>query len=302
MVPLAFWNWAIPQVKAEYPNIIFIAETYNPNEYYNYIFTGKFDYLYDKVGLYDTLRAIICHGQPASTLTNCWQRVEGIGEYMLRFLENHDEQRVASHFFTGDARKALPAMLVTTAMNQGPVMIYAGQELGEKATGATGFSGDDGRTSIFDYTAIPTLQQWNNGGRFNDKKLTDVQKKLRADYSQILNFAAHSNTLAKGAFYDLMWANADRPSTNRCYLFLRYTNVETLLFVCYFDAQEIDLQLHIPAHAFDTMCLPAGKSYTLTPLLHHTGSVELSTNHELTLKIKDFAYEIFRFSENDVHL
>jgi glycosidase len=297
MVPLAFWAWALPQVKARYPEIIFIAETYHPEEYYNYIFNGKFDYLYDKVGLYDTMRAVMCHGLPASAITNCWQRVEGIGDSMLRFVENHDEQRVASSFFAGDARKALPAMLVSAAMNQGPVMIYAGQEVGEKAEGATGFSGDDGRTSIFDYTSVPALRQWNNGGRFDGQLLSDAQKQLRADYQQLLNVVGTSNTVAKGAFYDLMWANTGRPFIDRCYLFLRYTNTETLLFVCYFDAPDAKLHIHIPAHAFEMMYLPSGRGYVLTPLLHGADTVELSTDNELTVTMKNFGYEIYRFSE-----
>jgi glycosidase len=31
MVPVEFWEWAIPQVKKKYPKILFIAEVYNPN-------------------------------------------------------------------------------------------------------------------------------------------------------------------------------------------------------------------------------------------------------------------------------
>ena len=60
MVPCEFWGWVIPQVKAHYPKLLFIAEVYNPNEYRNYLHNGHFDYLYDKVGLYDTLRALTC--------------------------------------------------------------------------------------------------------------------------------------------------------------------------------------------------------------------------------------------------
>jgi glycosidase len=297
MVPRAFWSWVIPQVKSIYPDIIFIAEIYEPDEYHNYIFHGKFDYLYDKVGLYDTLRAVMCHGQSGATITNCWQRVEGIGDSMLRFIENHDEQRVASRFFAGDPRKALSAMVVSAAMNQGPVMIYAGQELGEKAEGATGFSGDDGRTSIFDYTSIPTIQRWINGGRFDGSRLTSEEKQLREDYKKLLNFVANSNTVAKGAFYDLMWANTGRPYLDRCYMFLRYTNKETLLFGCYFGDQEVDLHIHIPTHAFEAMYLPSGKEYLLTPVFNHTEAVEMSSDNEVKIRVKPFSYEIYRFSE-----
>lgn len=140
MVPCEFWGWAIPQVKEQHPELIFIAEVYNPNEYRNYIFNGHFDYLYDKVGLYDTLRAVTCGYGSATAITNCWQSVDDIQPHMLNFLENHDEQRIASDFFAGDARKALPALLVSACMNTNPMMIYFGQELGERGMDSEGFS------------------------------------------------------------------------------------------------------------------------------------------------------------------
>jgi glycosidase len=292
MVPSAFWGWVVPQVKAVNPDLIFIAEIYNPNEYRNYIFDGKFDYLYDKVGLYDTLRGVLCHGQPASAITRCWQGVEGIGSKMLHFVENHDEQRVASRFFAGDARKALPAMLVSAAMNQGAVMIYAGQEVGETAEDAT-----NGRTSIFDYTEAPALRQWRSDGRFDGSGLHPAQKQLRTEYKTLLNVVRQSGAIAQGAFYDLMWANAGRPSMERCYVFLRHTNHEILLCISYFDAPCAALHIHIPAHAFEVMGLPYGTRRLLTPLLHDAPPVELSVESEVTLTVKDFAYEIFRLSE-----
>ena len=151
MVPCEFWGWAIPQVKEKFPELIFIAEVYNPAEYRNYIFNGKFDYLYDKVGLYDTLRGVVCGYTSATAITGCWQAVNDIQGHMLNFLENHDEQRIASDFFAGDARKALPALVVSACMNTNPMMVYFGQELGERGMDCEGFSGQDGRTTIFDY-------------------------------------------------------------------------------------------------------------------------------------------------------
>ncbi len=284
MVPLAFWSWAIPQVKAQFPNIIFIAETYNAQTYRDYIHTGKFDYLYDKVGLYDTLRDVICHGRSTFDITQCWQAVEGVGAHMLRFLENHDEQRTASRFFAGDPYKALPAMLISAAMHQGPVMIYAGQETGEPAEGATGFSGDDGRTSIFDYINVPTLI---------DGKTTEAYRKMLA-------FVRDSNTLATGEFYDIMWANAGRPGMDRCYAFLRHTKEEQLLIVACFHPLPFTFSpftICIPEHALQTMGLSANKAYILTPLLHPVKPVVLSADNELVVDFSKNTYEIYRFSE-----
>ena len=151
MVPVEFWHYAIAKVKEQFPDIIFIAEVYNPDEYRNYIHTGGFDYLYDKVGLYDTLRNVICGYAGAAEITQCWQRIDDIRPHMLNFLENHDEQRLASEFFAGDAEKGRAALIVSACMGTNPMMIYFGQELGERGMDEEGFSGRDGRTTIFDY-------------------------------------------------------------------------------------------------------------------------------------------------------
>src|SRR5690606_33867848 len=108
MVPVEFWRWLIPQVKARHPNVIFIAETYNPAAYRNFITEGKFDYFYDKVLLYDTLRSLISGAGSTASIAQVQEELEGIRDRMLHFLENHDEQRIASRFFAGDPRKALP--------------------------------------------------------------------------------------------------------------------------------------------------------------------------------------------------
>ena len=151
MVPVEFWAWAIPQVSAVNSNIIFIAEIYNPNEYRNYIQSGKFNYLYDKVQLYDTLRLLVTGHRSTNDIHPIQQSLSGINDHMLHFLENHDEQRIASRFFAGDPWKALPAMVITATIDRGPVMIYFGQEVGEPGAGDEGFQGDDGRTTIYDY-------------------------------------------------------------------------------------------------------------------------------------------------------
>jgi glycosidase len=158
MVPVEFWNWAIPKVQEVNKDIVFIAEIYNPAEYRNYIEKGKFTYLYDKVGLYDSLKAVMQNRAAANDLPVNWKQLQGINNYMLRFLENHDEQRIASEGFAGDGHKAIPAMVVSATLNSGPVMVYFGQEVGEPGKGAEGFGGEDGRTTIFDYWGYPSTR------------------------------------------------------------------------------------------------------------------------------------------------
>lgn len=258
MVPVEFWNWAIPQVKEKHPDILFIAEVYNPAQYCDFIFRGHFDYLYDKVGLYDTLKAVMRGEQSATAITSCWQSLNGIEKHMLNFLENHDEQRIASEFFAGDARKGIPALLVSALMNTNPFMIYSGQALGEPGMESEGFSGRDGRTTIFDYWAVDKIRRWRNGNKFDGKKLTDAEKELLATYTRILNICNQETAITDGLFFDLMYVNMGGWMFNehRQYAFLRKHEREILLVVANFDDHEADVAVNLPIHAFDFLQIP----------------------------------------------
>ena len=293
MVPAEFWDWVITAVKQEFPDLIFIAEVYNPQLYETYIRQGKFDYLYDKVGLYDTLKAIIRNEQPARNISHCWQSLNGLDQYMLRFLENHDEQRIASRFFAGEAQKAVPAMLISTCLHTGPAMIYFGQEVGEPAEGTSGFSGDDGRTSIFDYWNVPEHQKWVNSGVFNEDLLSAEQKQLRKAYADILHLAKEP-AIQNGAFYDIMWQNTDINyfNSDRIYAFLRHNEKQKLLIICNFDSQTQFPHVVVPSHALETMDIPRPIKISFqNKLSNYTvsiGSEEL-INQGVKLEIK--AYE-----------
>ena len=259
MVPCEFWGWVIPQVKKAYPELIFIAEVYNPNEYRNYIFNGHFDYLYDKVGLYDTLRGITCGYTSATAITSCWQGVNDIQEHMLNFLENHDEQRIASDFFAGNPMKALPALVVSACMNTNPMMIYFGQELGEPGMDCEGFSGRDGRTTIFDYWSVDSIRRWNNHGRFNGHQLTDKEKEVQHFYQKLLCLCRNEAAISKGEFFDLMYVNQNgwQMNEHKQYAFLRKYANEVLLFVVNFGETDMQVAVNLPQHAFDYLQMPA---------------------------------------------
>ncbi len=251
MVPVEFWHYAIKRVKNDYPNILFVAEVYDPNQYRGYIYRGGFDLLYDKTGLYDTLRGIIEGHKWANDITNCWQQVDDIKQHMLYFLENHDEQRIASEFFASNAWRAIPALVVSCCLEKCSYMQYSGQEVGERAPDAEGFSGHDGRTSIFDYWGLKEHQKWMNNGAFDGKLLSEEQKNLRSTYKTILNLALKNETVNKGAFYDLQWFNRDNDNYNNRYVysFFRYSEKEVLLFIVNFDNYEQHVKLNIPADA-----------------------------------------------------
>lgn len=247
MVPVEFWNWVIPQIKEANPSVVFIAEIYNPSEYINYIRIGKFDYLYDKVQLYDTLRFLVGGRSSTSDIPAIQKSLDGINDHMLHFLENHDEQRIASPHFAGDPVKALPAMVVSATIDRGPVMIYFGQEVGEPGAGIEGFQGNDGRTTIFDYWGVPEHQKWMNGGEFDGALLSDQQKQLRSFYGRLLNFTKDSPAISSGNYADLTEANIRAGNFDaKVSAFLRYSDGQKLLVLCGFNSAERLTKVNIP--------------------------------------------------------
>lgn len=280
MVPVDFWRWAIPQVKEINPDIIFIAELYDVGIYRQFIFTAGFDYLYDKVNLYDTLRAVETANHSAATITNCWQTVDGIGSHMLNFLENHDEQRFASVQYAGDPWRVVASLVVSAMISTGPFMIYAGQELGEPAAEAEGYSGLDGRTTIFDYWSIPTLRRWLNKGRCNGE-LTESEQRLREVYSKVLNLCNSEKAISEGKFFDLMYVNYEnhRFNPHRHYAFLRFYGNELLVIISNFSDEEASVEINIPSHAFEYLDINRG--YVLAK--------ELLTGQESIKTISDSA-------------
>ena len=274
MVPVEFWEWVIPQVKKQYPELLFIAEVYNPNLYRDYLWRGHFDYLYDKVGLYDTLKAVMRGEQSATAIQHCWQSVGDIQSHMLNFLENHDEQRIASTFFAGDARRGIPALLVSALMNTNPMMVYFGQALGEPGMDGEGFSGVDGRTTIFDYWTVDKIRRWRNNNKFDGKLLTSEEHQLLALYARILNLCHTEKAISDGLFFDLTYVNCGgwRFDEHRQYAFLRKHDRELLIIIANFSDQEADVAVNLPAHAFNYMQFPEVDDIVATDLL--TGKKE----------------------------
>lgn len=265
MVPVEFWNFAINKIKDQFPSIIFIAEVYNPTQYQSYINIGKFDYLYDKVGLYDSLRSIITHGVNTNIITRSWQSVNGISQHMLSFLENHDEQRIASPFFAGNPFLAIPAMAIAATINQGPVMLYFGQELGEPATGESGYSGNDGRTTIFDYYNVPEHQKWVHNGAFNEVELNHCQIDLRQWYIALLNFIKTNRAITEGRFFDLLYTHPfiQAQSPEELFSFFRYIDDDIVLVVVNFaKSKSQQFVLKVDVNAAQTIGLTKHDVYT----------------------------------------
>ena len=243
MVPADFWTYATKAVKKKYKDIIFMGEVYNPFEYRHYLESG-FDWLYDKVGMYDTMRSVICRMESAHAITQAWQQTDDIRDHMVYFRENHDEQRIGSDFFAARPVKGVPGMIASVLMYKNPFMLYAGEEYGERGMDREGFSGNDGRTTIFDYWSIDTLC------RAAQNKLTADEEQLFSIHQKTLQLATKEKAVAEGLTFDLMYVN---PHLQRQYAFLRKADNELLLVVVNFEDQEAVIDVNIPAHAFEYM-------------------------------------------------
>ena len=285
MVPVEFWHWAIAKVKESYPEIVFIAEIYDTNLYRDYIFNGGFDYLYDKVNLYDTLCDIVKRGSSASRITSCWHTVEGVQDHMLNFLENHDEIRVAAPQLFGNPEKAIPALVVSATISTSPFMLYAGQEMGENAEGAMGFSGDDGRTSIFDYISVPSIQRWYSDGKCNLMRLNNKERSLRAVYRKILKICNQEKAISKGLFFDLMYVNGENLDPDRQYVYLRHFGDETLLIAVNFADTDAIVNVSVPQHAIDFLGLAEGVHFMKELLSGKTQHAVVSASDKIRVDI-----------------
>ncbi len=277
MVPVEFWSYMNSAIKTENPDAFLLAEVYNPSMYRDYIFKGKMDYLYDKVELYDTIKHVMQGHGSTDHIAPIIDHQQDIEINMLHFLENHDEQRIASPDFAGSAKKGKPALVVSALISTSPTMIYFGQELGEKAEEDLGF-GDPTRTSIFDYGSVPSVVRWVNDKQFDGGKSTQAELELRDFYKRVLNFSTESPAIM-GEYADIHWHNRQNTEwyNDRVYSFVRWSGDDKLVIVSNFDANDTyGFELQIPQHIIETWQLKEG-SYTLTDQLYEktTGNLKV---------------------------
>lgn len=283
LVPPAFFKWLISRIKKDRPDLLFVAEVYQKTLYSKYIREIGFDLLYDKSGIYDTLRAIVEKNakdsgvpvedwQSAKRITWNWQSLGDLQPYMLNFLENHDEQRFASDFFGCDAKNSYAALYTALYLNNAPFMLYAGEEVGERGMDNEGFSGRDGRTSIFDWWAPSSLTRLYKYIHGEKEALAPEEETMLDTYRKALKFAAEDNAVSKGTFYDLCYCNyaSDGFNPDRHFAFLRDFEDETLLIVCNFSKNDADMIISIPEHAFNWMKMPESEEFNhTTPVSVH---------------------------------
>ncbi|HRE78708.1 MAG TPA: alpha-amylase family protein [Flavobacterium sp.] len=298
MVPVEFWSYMNSSIKVKNPNAFLLAEVYNPGEYRNYIHIGKMDYLYDKVQMYDTLKNIVQGRGLPKNISGIREDLKDIEHHMLHFLDNHDEQRLASPQFAGDAKKGKPLMVVSATISSSPTMIYFGQEVGEPGALDAGF-GKNSRTSIFDYVGVPHHQRWMNDGKFDGGQLKPEEKELRDFYKRLLNFTLKSSALM-GEFEQIHDANLNAGSNYDfgLYSYVRWSDDEKLVIVTNFNQNTpVQCEVMIPADVVKKMNLKDGK-YKLKDQLYGKSSTELLIENgvgKFKLKIgvnESFIYKI----------
>ena len=294
MVPSAFWQWVTTEVRKKHHNVKFIGEVYNPGRYREYINAG-FDYLYDKVGMYDSVRGVVCGHRSATDITRQWQTNDDIADHMLYFLENHDEQRIASDFFAGDARKGIPALMTSALMRTNPFMLYAGQEYGERGMDEEGFSGRDGRTTIFDYWSVDSLIH----GYSSRRQLTKEEKSIEATYKKVLNIATSEKAVTEGKFFDLMYVNPTSADFNadRQYVFLRSNEDDLMIVLANFSDESSDCKVNIPQHAFNYLNLKKGIMEGTDLLNGEKIAITLSDTDPLNLSVEAWSGRVIKISK-----
>ncbi|MGZ9675514.1 alpha-amylase family protein [Flavobacterium sp. GNP001] len=296
MVPYEFWSYMNSAIKVRNSDAFLLAEVYNPAEYRNYIRLGKMDYLYDKVETYDKLKDIIQGKALPDDLSNIQNRMADIEHHMLHFLDNHDEQRLASPEFAGTPQKGKPLMVVSTTISSSPTMVYFGQEVGEAGNENAGF-GTHSRTSIFDYIGVPNHQRWMNNGKFDGGQSTQEEKDLRDFYKRLLNFSRNSSALM-GQFQEIQSVNRERAASYDpgIYSYARWSDQQKLLVVTNFSwLTTSSFDLIVPADIITKWNLRDG-SYTLTDQLYQKQTATLEVqNGEGKLKVTIAPSESFIF-------
>ncbi len=247
MVPVEFWSYLNSNIKLKRPDLLLIAEIYNPSLYRDYLDLGKMDLLYDKVDFYDGLKAIIQKRQPTSSLIRLVNKYQEFDQHLLHFLENHDEQRIASQAFAASAEKAKPAMVVSALVNRAAHLIYFAQDLGEAALKDAGF-GKATRTTLFDYWGLDTLQRWSNGGKYDGALLTDKEKNLQQFYQRLMQLSRSASAFS-GDYRQLHSFNLNKQGySESLFSFARWDTKQKLVVVSNFsDKQSAQFHLQLTA-------------------------------------------------------
>ena len=275
MIPLEFWRWMIQRSRKRNPCTYWMAEAYDNDpaklseqHIMDALLESGFDAVYDDP-MYDLLMGLYDEGKWCNDIDHFLFTGERFHR-SLRYGENHDEVRLAHPREWGGHGMAVgrPVCATLFALGRGPIMIYHGQEFGEQALGASGFAGDNARTTIFDYASLASMRDWIAGKTYDESQVTGERRALRDWYGRLLHLMAEP-AFERGELYGLNFANRDQPHFGRLdgetvsghwlYAFLRSDAESGQKFLCLvnFHPQQAmtDLRVRIPREALGAMPL-----------------------------------------------
>jgi glycosidase len=239
-VPPEAWSYLISCARQRHAGAFFVAEAYP--------YAGSGDPVTNLQQLVDAGFDAVYHYPAYNLLKQIYQGQAGPDDYdhemafppvarehLVHYLENHDERRVASPIVRdsgpggsgfGSPEAGYQLAPLQFLSGQGPVLLLNGQETGEPGAGAEGFNLEDGRTTFFDYWAMPEFVKWVNDGRYDGGALSAAQLALRNFYAGLLGLCQDPSVNGDG-YWGLKYFN--RPERfpdcpNDLYSFARFQN------------------------------------------------------------------------------
>ncbi len=181
-VPIEFWRTFAAELKAVQPQVFLLAEAYETDyrmklpgfTFYDMLDAG-FDSVYNSAMYWAMHNQVQRPGDMRSAVPNrspaLAANIVNRGFQFTQYLENHDEERVASRTFApwiGERAQRAELGLAYTAylgLMPGNLLMHGGQELQEDASVFGSYAGDNGKTSIFDYVYQSQTRLWQSGNR-----------------------------------------------------------------------------------------------------------------------------------------
>jgi glycosidase len=300
-VPREAWAYLISRARERDAAAFFVAESYpysgsaDPVHEQAQMIDAGFDAVYHS-GAYNALKRIYqghsdqLQDDPTNGLDAYEREMAALDDtsrpHYLEYLENHDERRIPSPIVDsaspgdsgfGSATATHQLAPLQLLYSQGPILILNGQEVGEPGAGATGFKGDNGRTTIFDYWRMPTFARWVNHHAYDGGQLDSAEAALRRYYADLLQLCQHPSITGSG-YWGLRSYNRAGSATGASdwlYPFARYAPAsgQLLIVVANFRPSSAERgQVHVPRELTRACSVPDGALLSVRLLLNETGA------------------------------
>ncbi|HVZ31179.1 MAG TPA: alpha-amylase family glycosyl hydrolase, partial [Polyangiaceae bacterium] len=235
---------------------------------------------------------------------------DALRPHLLQYLENHDERRIASPVVSGTGAgesgfgsSAAGYQLAPLHLlyGSGPLLVFNGQEVGEPGAGATGFKGDNGRTTIFDYWRMPVFARWVNGHAYDGGQLDTRELSLRRFYADLLSLCQHPS-VAGSSYWGLRYCNqpgAAGGSSGWLHPYARFAPGarRALVVVTNFRPRAAESgQVHVPRELTRICGIPDATSVQVRLILNERGK---QSGESLRLPVEELATRGFSASVSE---